>query len=119
LSNQSRQTTRVQQTARNGSSTRVRQNAQDGSSSRTQQTAYVQYTSEGLPILRRGMQGSEVVKLQQRLQRLGFLGVGDIDGDFGETTQSAVIAFQKRNGIEADGVVGGATWEALTSRRGR
>jgi peptidoglycan hydrolase-like protein with peptidoglycan-binding domain len=111
--------TRVQQNARAGSSTRVRQNARTRSSSRTQQTAYVQYTSEGLPILRPGMQGSEVVKLQQRLQRLGFLSVGDIDGDFGEVTQAAVIAFQKRNGLKADGVVGGATWEALASRRRR
>ncbi|MEC4813760.1 MAG: peptidoglycan-binding domain-containing protein [Scytonema sp. PMC 1069.18] len=116
-SNSSRQTTRGQQTARAESSTRVRQNTRAGSSTRTQQTAYVQYTSAGLPILRMGMQGSEVVKLQRRLQRLGFLRVGDIDGDFGETTQSAVIAFQKRNGLEADGVVGGATWDALTSRR--
>ncbi|MBC1258936.1 peptidoglycan-binding domain-containing protein, partial [Trichormus variabilis] len=73
------------------------------------------YTSEGLPILRIGLRGSEVVKLQQQLKKLGFL-KGDADGDFGETTESAVKAAQKRYGLEADGVVGGSTWEVLLRR---
>ncbi|MBD6617905.1 peptidoglycan-binding protein [Komarekiella sp. 'clone 1'] len=78
-------------------------------------TPGIQYTSEGWPILRVGMRGSEVTKLQERLQKLGFLD-GGIDGDFGETTEAAVKAAQKRYGLEADGVVGGSTWEILSRR---
>ncbi|MBN3946956.1 MAG: peptidoglycan-binding protein [Nostoc sp. NMS7] len=75
----------------------------------------IQYTSEGLPILRIGLRGSEVVKLQEQLKKLGFL-KGDADGDFGVTTEEAVKAAQKRYGLEADGVVGGSTWEVLLRR---
>ncbi|MDB9304610.1 peptidoglycan-binding protein [Nodularia spumigena CS-591/12] len=75
----------------------------------------VQYTAQGLPILRLGMRNSEVRKLQARLKQLGFL-AGDVDGDFGMNTEAAVKAAQQRYGLEADGVVGGATWEALSRR---
>ncbi|MBH8556247.1 peptidoglycan-binding protein [Nostocaceae cyanobacterium CENA357] len=82
---------------------------------RTSQIAGVQYTSEGWPILRLGMRNAEVTKLQRQLQKLGFLG-GNVDGDFGPTTEAAVKAAQKRYGLEPDGVVGGATWEVLLRR---
>ncbi|MEH1908202.1 MAG: peptidoglycan-binding domain-containing protein [Nostoc sp.] len=85
------------------------------SNTTTKRTPGVQYTSEGLPILRIGLRGSEVVKLQQQLKKLGFL-KGDADGDFGVTTEEAVKAAQKRYGLEADGVVGGSTWEVLLRR---
>ena len=85
------------------------------SNTTTKRTPGIQYTSEGLPILRIGLRGSEVVKLQQQLKKLGFL-KGDADGDFGETTETAVKAAQKRYGLEPDGVVGGSTWEILLRR---
>ncbi|MEH1946766.1 MAG: peptidoglycan-binding domain-containing protein [Nostoc sp.] len=85
------------------------------SNTTTKRTPGIQYTSEGLPILRIGLRGSEVVKLQQQLKKLGFL-KGDADGDFGETTETAVKAAQKRYGLEPDGVVGGSTWEVLLRR---
>ena len=69
-----------------------------------------------MPILHVGMRGSEVVKLQERLKRLGFLS-GDADGDFGASTEAAVKAAQQRYGLEADGVAGGATWDVLMRRR--
>uniref|UniRef100_UPI0030D8843D peptidoglycan-binding protein n=1 Tax=Calothrix sp. NIES-2100 TaxID=1954172 RepID=UPI0030D8843D len=78
----------------------------------------IQYTTEGLPILRLGNRGSEVGKLQEVLKRLGFLS-GDVDGDFGPTTEAAVKAAQSRYGLEADGVAGGGTWEVLLERSQR
>ncbi|MEM7714599.1 MAG: peptidoglycan-binding domain-containing protein, partial [Cyanobacteria bacterium P01_A01_bin.68] len=71
----------------------------------------IQYTTAGLPILRPGMRGSQVVKLQEKLSNLGFL--KGVDGDFGPVTTEAVKAFQKSKGLEPDGVVGGATWNLL------
>jgi peptidoglycan hydrolase-like protein with peptidoglycan-binding domain len=85
---------------------------------RFERTPGIQYTPEGLPILRLGNRGSEVGKLQEVLKKLGFLS-GDIDGDFGPTTETAVKAAQKRYGLEADGVAGGGTWEVLLGRSQR
>jgi N-acetylmuramoyl-L-alanine amidase len=36
-----------------------------------------------------------------------------VDGVFGKGTKTAVIAFQKKNGLTADGVVGKSTYKAL------
>jgi hypothetical protein len=121
-STSSRQATRSQQSNRTGSSTRQTSRSQESttssrSSKKTQQTASLQYTSDGLPILRPGMRGSEVTRLQRRLQRLGYLEENAIDGDFGPSTEAAVISLQKRYGLEADGIVGGGTWEILNRRR--
>lgn len=55
--------------------------------------------------LRYGSEGAEVTTLQNRLIALGYL-AGSADGKFGRDTKSAVIAFQKANGLSADGVVG-------------
>ncbi|MCC5621056.1 peptidoglycan-binding protein [Nostoc sp. CHAB 5715] len=106
---------RTTSTTRTQSTTRTRQTTRTQPNTTTKRTPGIQYTSEGLPILRIGLRGSEVVKLQQQLKKLGFL-KGDADGDFGETTQAAVKAAQKRYGLEADGVVGGSTWEVLLRR---
>ncbi|NJM70142.1 MAG: hypothetical protein HC862_07870 [Scytonema sp. RU_4_4] len=120
-SSRSEQTTRIQQSDRSGSSRseqtiRTQQSSRPSSTTRTQKISSIQYTSEGLPILRVGMRGPQVVRLQRRLQRLGLLNRSEVDGDFGASTQAAVIALQKRYGIEADGVAGGETWEILMRR---
>ncbi len=64
--------------------------------------------------LKRGSKGDEVKKVQQRLKALGYYSYG-CDGDFGERTVTAVKAFQKKNGLTADGVVGATTLKKLNS----
>jgi peptidoglycan hydrolase-like protein with peptidoglycan-binding domain len=53
-----------------------------------------------------------VVVLQQLLATHGF-DPGAKDGLFGPKTERAVLAFQRTKGLEADGVVGPKTWNAL------
>lgn len=64
--------------------------------------------------LRLGSSGAQVKILQNRLIILGYLS-GTADGDFAETTEAAVIAFQKRNSIHDDGVAGPTTLTKLYS----
>ncbi|MEG6571833.1 spore cortex-lytic enzyme [[Clostridium] cellulosi] len=59
-----------------------------------------------------GSTGNEVVQIQTRLKNWGYY-FGDIDGIFGPLTQSAVISFQRKNGLTPDGIVGPATLRAL------
>ncbi|BAZ68111.1 peptidoglycan binding domain-containing protein [Fischerella sp. NIES-4106] len=118
-SNRSQQSTSSQPTKRTQQSTR---SPRSQSTKRTQPTprfeqiSGVQYTSKGYPILRPRMNNAEVRRLQLRLRKLGYL-KSDADGDFGEETEAAVQALQKRYNIEPDGVVGGATWEILLRQR--
>ena len=65
-----------------------------------------------LPLLRTGSTGEYVKRLQQRLNALGY-DCGDADGIFGSRTHAAVIAFQKANGLSADGIAGPLTWAKL------
>ena len=62
--------------------------------------------------LRKGSKGDEVTQLQERLQELGYLD-SKPDGIFGNDTVSAVKAFQRRNGLSADGQAGPLTQERL------
>lgn len=62
--------------------------------------------------LRLGSSGEEVKTLQTKLKRWGYYS-GSIDGVFGAETKKAVISFQKKNGLTADGIVGNATKKAL------
>jgi peptidoglycan hydrolase-like protein with peptidoglycan-binding domain len=68
--------------------------------------------SEPLQLLKDGSSGPLVKQLQQRLKDKGF-NPGEIDGVFGLGTKAAVRAFQTANGMEADGLVGQKTWNAL------
>ena len=63
-------------------------------------------------VLRQGSRGGEVKEVQRRLKQWGYY-TGAVDGIFGAGTKKAVIAFQKKNGLTADGVVGKATYKAL------
>lgn len=68
--------------------------------------------SVSYPTCRSGQSGWVVTVLQEALGRHGFDVV--VDSSFGPRTKKAVIAFQKANGLAADGVVGAKTWEKLT-----
>ena len=57
------------------------------------------------PALRSGDQGPAVLGLQKQLRRAGFLRSRP-GGVFGRETKDAVLALQRKNGIEADGVLG-------------
>ncbi|PPD20658.1 MAG: peptidoglycan-binding protein [Methylomonas sp.] len=65
-----------------------------------------------MSLLKEGMSGTEVKRLQEALKREGF-DPGIIDGDFGAGTEAAVIAFQKSAGLSPDGIVGRQTQAAL------
>ena len=67
------------------------------------------------PMLRTGSKGQEVIDLQSRLAVLGYYDKSQVDGAFGAGTKEAVIAFQKANGLRADGIVGSETKEVLFS----
>ncbi|MBQ8201539.1 MAG: D-alanyl-D-alanine carboxypeptidase family protein [Clostridia bacterium] len=66
------------------------------------------------PVIRTGMSGETVWKLQERLQALGYY-TGTLDGQFGPATFTAVQLFQQQHGLDADGVVGPATSAMLYS----
>lgn len=63
-------------------------------------------------VLKPGDRGPEVREVQKKLNALSY-NAGLEDGVFGETTRSAVIAFQQNKGLTADGIVGRMTWQAL------
>ena len=75
-------------------------------------------TAEGFtavfPQLSKGSKGDKVRVLQELLLGRGYdLGTYGADGDFGATTHRRVVAFQVRNHLVADGIVGKNTWRKL------
>ena len=84
------------------------------------QSAFTQldenYEAVETAILKQGSSGDEVREVQRRLKLWGYYN-GGVDGVFGAGTRKAVIAFQKKNGLKADGVVGKSTYKALGMTR--
>ena len=66
------------------------------------------------------MSGPDVKELQDDLSKLGyeFPGYG-CDGDFGEETERNVRGFQRVSGLEADGIFGPKSCEALKNALSR
>lgn len=56
-----------------------------------------------------GSTGPDVKLVQSLLNKIGY-NAGPVDGNYGRTTQQAVIAFQRDNGLTPDGIVGPGTW---------
>lgn len=59
-----------------------------------------------------GSRGEMVTQVQRRLQKWGYL-KGAADGVFGQETYEAIVRFQQKNGLQADGVAGEDTLAAL------
>ncbi len=63
-------------------------------------------------LLKPGDTGAEVTELQELLQGLGYFD-GEIDGDYGQATKTAVSDFQLQAGLPADGQIDQATWAQM------
>ena len=70
------------------------------------------------PPLSSGSRGEKVEELQKRLQALGYYD-GEIDGQFGPGTKTAVVDFQKNNGLDTDGLAGTETLNLLYSQEAK
>lgn len=67
-----------------------------------------------LPMLKKGDKGEAVKAAQLLLIGRGFtVGGTEADGDFGNATYAGVVNFQTSKKLNADGVIGSATWKAL------
>lgn len=67
-----------------------------------------------MSVLKKGAKGAQVKTLQRLLMALGYdMKQYGADGSFGGTTDKAVRAYQKNQGLEVDGSVGKATWTKL------
>ncbi len=63
--------------------------------------------------LKKGSKGKQVEELQKLLKTHGYYTQYSVDGDFGPQTHNAVVAFQKKKGLSADGKVGSKTCPVL------
>lgn len=79
-------------------------------------TADMDNIAYGVPTrtLREGMGGQDVLYTQDRLAALGYY-TGISDGKYGSGTKAAVLAFQKKNELKADGILGTNTRKRLFS----
>jgi hypothetical protein len=57
--------------------------------------------------------GDDVRAVQNRLLALGYIQLGEADGIFGANTALAVRAFQARNRLDVDGIIGPQSWQLL------
>lgn len=64
--------------------------------------------------LKQGSSGDYVRFVQSYLNKAGgSVPKVTVDGQFGSNTQKSVVAFQKQQGLQADGIVGSTTFNAL------
>jgi peptidoglycan hydrolase-like protein with peptidoglycan-binding domain len=65
------------------------------------------------PVLNLGSSGEDVRRVQRALNAASPKYKLPITGSYDPATQAAVRAWQAKNGIAEDGVVGAASWAAL------
>jgi cell wall-associated NlpC family hydrolase len=75
-------------------------------------TAAAHAASAPPALLKEGMSGDDIYRLQVKLQEFGYY-QGTPDGYFGEQTAEAVMEFQLDTGLQVDGIVGAATLATL------
>lgn len=66
----------------------------------------------GYPLIREGSRGAYVCIAQDDLNTLGY-NTGGLDGVFGPKTRTAVTSYQRRKGLQVDGIIGCDTWSSL------
>jgi len=62
-----------------------------------------------------GDQGQDIAGIQAQLNALGY-NVGNVDGDFGQATATAIRKLQRDRGLETDSVIGMETYRAIMGR---
>lgn len=71
-------------------------------------------TTASTSMLKKGMEGEEVTRLQQELSRRGFLSRANVTGNYDSKTREAVLEYQKAAGLaSADGVAGAQTLNSV------
>lgn len=67
-------------------------------------------------LLKNGMEGEDIKRVQHRLYELGYLASSSaVTGFYGDATEDAVKHFQERNNLAVDGKIGQMTTELLYS----
>lgn len=61
---------------------------------------------------KQGSTGEVVKTIQKKLKNWGYY-TGSVDGVYGAKTKAAVVSFQKKNGLVADGIAGTKTLAAM------
>ena len=92
----------------------IKKGSSSGSSSSSNSSSSSSSSSSSMGTCKSGDKGGKVKAVQERLKDLGYLS-GSPDGDYGNGTKKAVIAFQKRNGLKQTGSVNSATLKKLKS----
>lgn len=96
---------------------RYRESGNWGQSSAYRFLGFIYQPKPKIPerVIKEGDKGADVELMQARLAAKGYLRKNEIDGDFGLITLGAVCAFQLKNGLDVDGIVGPATKAKLYS----
>lgn len=63
------------------------------------------FSVESIALSKYGSRGDEVKEIQLRLKNWDYYN-GSVDGIYGSQTKAAVIKFQRKNGLTADGIAG-------------
>lgn len=63
------------------------------------------FSTECMALSKYGSRGEEVKEIQRRLKNWDYY-KGSVDGIYGSQTKAAVVQFQKKNGLTADGIAG-------------
>lgn len=75
--------------------------------------AYTNYNAvTEVAIVNAKSSSADIKLVQKKLKNWGYY-KGAVDGIYGKQTKSAVILFQKKNGLVADGIVGNKTLKAM------